>query len=75
MPITSPSVFIYDIRCNSLVILLHQLLAKNARFKQIWKSRKENGTHASDDALRDMYHFYDVERVDAGETSGVQEQE
>ncbi|GJW38263.1 RNA-directed DNA methylation 4 [Tanacetum coccineum] len=61
--------FTYD------VVLLHQLLAKNARFKQIWKSRKENGTHASDDALRDMYHFYDVERVDAGETSGVQEQE
>nr|GEV02321.1 RNA-directed DNA methylation 4 [Tanacetum cinerariifolium] len=52
-----------------------ELLAKNARFKQIWKSRKENSTHASDDALRDMYHLYDVERVDAGETSGVQEQE
>ncbi|PWA60690.1 RNA-directed DNA methylation 4 [Artemisia annua] len=52
-----------------------ELLAKNARFKQIWKSRKENDTHASDYALRDMYHFYDVERVDAGETSGVQEQE
>ncbi|GJZ02860.1 hypothetical protein Tco_0520821, partial [Tanacetum coccineum] len=52
-----------------------ELLAKNARFKQIRKSRKENGTHASDDALRDMYHLYDVERVDAGETSRVQEQE
>ncbi|PWA76829.1 RNA-directed DNA methylation 4 [Artemisia annua] len=52
-----------------------ELLAKNARFKQIWKSRNENDTHASDYALRDMYHFYDVERVDAGETSGVQEQE
>ncbi|KAI3749829.1 hypothetical protein L2E82_20445 [Cichorium intybus] len=52
-----------------------ELLAKNARFEQIWKSRKGKDTAASDDALRDMCHLYDVVRVDAGETSGVHEQE
>ncbi|XP_071717074.1 RNA-directed DNA methylation 4 [Rutidosis leptorrhynchoides] len=50
-------------------------LAKNARFKQIWKSRKGKDAAASDDELHDMCHLYDVERVDVGETSQVQEQE
>ncbi|KAK9065972.1 hypothetical protein SSX86_015374 [Deinandra increscens subsp. villosa] len=53
-----------------------ELLAKNARFKQIWKSRKRiNTAAASDDALHDMCRLYDVERVDVGETSEVHEQE
>ncbi|XP_023728811.1 RNA-directed DNA methylation 4 [Lactuca sativa] len=52
-----------------------EILAKNARFEQIWKSRKGKDTAASDDALRDMCHLYDVVRVDAGETSGVHEEE
>lgn len=60
---------------DSLVMCIRQLLAKNARFKQIWKSRKGKDAAESDDALRDMYHLYDVERVDAGETSVVQEEE
>ncbi|MFS7964675.1 hypothetical protein Hanom_Chr08g00753101 [Helianthus anomalus] len=52
------------------------ILAKNARFKQIWKSRKGTDTAAaSDDALHDMCRLYDVERVDVGETSAVHEQE
>ncbi|KAL4558427.1 hypothetical protein LXL04_036627 [Taraxacum kok-saghyz] len=53
-----------------------ELLAKNARFEQIWKRRKgKEDTGASDNALRDMCHFYDVVRVDTGETSGVHEQD
>ncbi|KAM0044667.1 putative transcription factor Iwr1 domain-containing protein [Helianthus debilis subsp. tardiflorus] len=52
-----------------------ELLAKNARFKQIWKSRKGTDTAVSDDALHDMCRLYDVERVDVGETSAVHEQE
>ncbi|GJV27463.1 RNA-directed DNA polymerase, eukaryota, reverse transcriptase zinc-binding domain protein [Tanacetum coccineum] len=56
---------------------LREKLKKHKRFYSslMMKSRKKNDTHASDDALRDMYHLYDVERVDVGETSGVQEQE
>ncbi|XP_024981691.1 RNA-directed DNA methylation 4 [Cynara cardunculus var. scolymus] len=52
-----------------------ELLAKNARFEQIWKSRKGKSNAASDDALRDMCQIYDVMRVDVGETSEVQEEE
>ncbi|KAD6119906.1 hypothetical protein E3N88_11177 [Mikania micrantha] len=52
-----------------------ELLAKNARFKQIWKRRKGTDTAASDDVLHDMCRLYDVERVDAGETSELHEQE
>lgn len=71
--------FLYFVSCilnaESLLIFVHQILAKNARFEQIWKSRKGKDTAASDDALRDMCHLYDVVRVDAGETSGVHEEE
>ncbi|XP_076910997.1 RNA-directed DNA methylation 4-like [Bidens hawaiensis] len=52
-----------------------ELFAKNARFKQIWKSRRGIDTAASDDALHDMCRLYDVERVDIGETSQVHRQE
>nr|XP_043637781.1 RNA-directed DNA methylation 4 isoform X2 [Erigeron canadensis] len=54
---------------------VQELLAKNARFKQIWKSRREKDTAASDNALHDMCHLYDVERVDVGETTEVHEEE
>ncbi|XP_076914740.1 RNA-directed DNA methylation 4-like [Bidens hawaiensis] len=52
-----------------------ELFAKNARFKQIWKSRRGIDTAASDDALHDMCRLYDVERVDIGETSQVHHQD
>ncbi|XP_076904011.1 RNA-directed DNA methylation 4-like [Bidens hawaiensis] len=52
-----------------------EILAKNARFKQIWKSRRRIDTAASDDALHGMCRLYDVERVDIGETSQVHRQE
>ncbi|KAI3806262.1 hypothetical protein L1987_22161 [Smallanthus sonchifolius] len=52
-----------------------ELLAKNARFKQIWKSRRGIDSAAPDDALHNMCRLYDVERVDVGETSEVHEQE
>ncbi|KAJ9565243.1 hypothetical protein OSB04_001209 [Centaurea solstitialis] len=52
-----------------------ELLAKNARFEQIWKSRKGKSSAASDDELHDMCQIYDVMRVDVGETSEAQEEE
>ncbi|KAD4584277.1 hypothetical protein E3N88_21878 [Mikania micrantha] len=53
----------------------HELLAKNARFNQIWKSRKGKDCAACDDALHDICHLYDVERVDVEETCEVHKHE
>ncbi|KAI9180932.1 hypothetical protein LWI28_009510 [Acer negundo] len=51
-------------------------LAKNARFEQIWRSRKGNKEELLDKELLEMCHFYDVIRVDAEERSNeVQKQE
>ncbi|XP_015575705.2 RNA-directed DNA methylation 4 isoform X4 [Ricinus communis] len=48
-----------------------EVLAQNARFEQIWRSRREKK-----EALHDMCHFYDVVRVHDEEGSNeMQEQE
>lgn len=48
--------------------LLLQALAKNARFEQIWRSRK-GVKDAKDDQLHDIYHIYDIVRLDTNEIS------
>ncbi|KAL5757046.1 hypothetical protein ACOSQ2_021792 [Xanthoceras sorbifolium] len=51
-------------------------LTKNARFEQIWRSRKGNKEEMNEKELREMCHFYDVVRVDEEERSNeVQKQE
>ncbi|XVE58946.1 hypothetical protein DITRI_Ditri05aG0003900 [Diplodiscus trichospermus] len=42
----------------------HEEVAKNARFEQIWRSRK-----GKKEAVDEMCHFYDVVRVDVEESS------
>lgn len=46
-----------------------QVLAKNARFEQIWRSRKGHKEELHHKELREMCHFYDVVRVDGEEKS------
>ncbi|GMN23473.1 hypothetical protein TIFTF001_000127 [Ficus carica] len=49
-----------------------EAVAKNARFEQIWRSRKGN-KEVMDGKIHGMCHFYDVVRIDGEErTSGVQ---
>ncbi|OIW14426.1 hypothetical protein TanjilG_20872 [Lupinus angustifolius] len=38
--------------------------AKDARFEQIWKSRRGNKGAEHENALQDICHFYDIVRVD-----------
>ncbi|KGN44279.1 RNA-directed DNA methylation 4 [Cucumis sativus] len=45
-----------------------ELAAKNARFEQIWRSRK-GVKDEKDDQLRDVYHIYDIVRLDTNEIS------
>ncbi|XP_062173081.1 RNA-directed DNA methylation 4 isoform X2 [Alnus glutinosa] len=53
-----------------------EVLAKNARFEQIWRSRRENKVATHHKALDEMCRFYDVVRVDVEERSKkVQQQE
>ncbi|KDP44702.1 hypothetical protein JCGZ_01202 [Jatropha curcas] len=52
-----------------------EVLAQNARFEQIWRSRKGK-KEALNDKLHDLCHFYDVVRIDEEEDpSEMQEQE
>uniref|UniRef100_A0A251JML1 Transcription factor Iwr1 domain-containing protein n=1 Tax=Manihot esculenta TaxID=3983 RepID=A0A251JML1_MANES len=46
-----------------------EILAQNARFEQIWRSRRGNKETSHDKELRDMCHFYDIVRVDVEERS------
>lgn len=46
-----------------------EVLAKNARFEQIWRSRKGHKDELHHKELREMCHFYDVVRVDVEEKS------
>lgn len=46
-----------------------EVLAKNARFEQIWRSRKGHKEELHHKELREMCHFYDVVRVDVEERS------
>ncbi|KAI4350642.1 hypothetical protein L6164_005078 [Bauhinia variegata] len=50
-------------------------LAKNARFEQIWKSRKENKEAVHEKALQEICRFYDVVRVDKEEKPEEVQQE
>ncbi|KAF7120112.1 hypothetical protein RHSIM_Rhsim13G0062500 [Rhododendron simsii] len=53
-----------------------EVLSKNARFEQIWRSRKGKKEAMRDDALHEMCHVYDVVRVDVEEaTIEVHDQE
>ncbi|KAF5208228.1 Rna-directed dna methylation [Thalictrum thalictroides] len=52
----------------------HEFLAKNARFEQIWKSRKAK-TETKDKGLREMCHLYDVLRVDNEENVSNEKEE
>lgn len=66
---------LYLQNCHLLFSL--QVLAKNARFEQIWRSRKGDKEAVENESLRGMYQFYDVIRVDDDEISSgeVQKQE
>ncbi|KAI5679788.1 hypothetical protein M9H77_01015 [Catharanthus roseus] len=44
-----------------------EILSKNARFEQIWRSRRENIVH--DEAVGEMCQLYNVVRVDVDEKS------
>ncbi|KAK7339585.1 hypothetical protein VNO77_20262 [Canavalia gladiata] len=50
-------------------------LAKDARFEQIWKSRKGNKGTVHEKALQEICHFYDVVRVDNEEKNKAVQQE
>ncbi|KAJ7959031.1 RNA-directed DNA methylation 4 [Quillaja saponaria] len=53
-----------------------EVSAKNARFQQIWKSRKGHKGDVQDNVLHEMYQFYDVVRVDdEGKSNEVQREE
>ncbi|CAJ1782471.1 unnamed protein product [Sphenostylis stenocarpa] len=55
---------------------IYESLAKDARFEQIWKSRKGNKGTAHDTALQEICNFYDIVRVDNEEKNKeVQQQE
>ncbi|CAK9164124.1 unnamed protein product [Ilex paraguariensis] len=52
-----------------------EILSKNARFEQIWRSRKGKIDVLHEEAIREMCNFYDVVRVDVEETTnGVQKE-
>lgn len=53
----------------SLIFFSQQVLAKNARFEQIWRSRKGHKDELHHKELREMCHFYDVVCVDVEEKS------
>ncbi|CAA7389301.1 unnamed protein product [Spirodela intermedia] len=44
----------------------HEELARSARFEQIWRSRRTEG-ETRDDILSEIYHLYDVVRIDEEE--------
>ncbi|KAJ8461073.1 hypothetical protein OPV22_033999 [Ensete ventricosum] len=49
---------------RSVAIKKHEYLARNARYEQIWKSRR-GCTIAAEEGLREICHLYDIVRVDA----------
>ncbi|GER54632.1 RNA-directed DNA methylation 4 [Striga asiatica] len=44
-----------------------EAVSRNARFEQIWRSRKEKKEAPEDEAISEICRLYDVVRVDAGE--------
>ena len=57
------------------LLFFFQSLAKDARFEQIWKSRKGNKRAEQEKALLEICHFYDIVRVDSEENSKEVRQE
>ncbi|KAI9101592.1 hypothetical protein K1719_023836 [Acacia pycnantha] len=53
----------------------HESTAKNARFEQIWKSRRGNKESVHAKSLQEICHFYDVVRVDEEKNNKAQQQE
>lgn len=52
------------------------MLAKKARFEQIWSSRKGKKEAMHDEPLHEMCHLYDIIRVDDEEAAiNVQKKE
>lgn len=51
-----------DLLCSTL-----KVLSRNARFEQIWRSRKLQKDNPGDDAIYDMCRLYDVVRIDVEE--------
>ncbi|KAK7319905.1 hypothetical protein RJT34_04633 [Clitoria ternatea] len=49
--------------------------AKDARFEQIWKSRKGNSGTTHEKALQEICHFYDIVRVDNENKFEVQQED
>eukprot|EP01018_Ginkgo_biloba_P033805 Gb_01743 [translate_table: standard] len=45
----------------------HESVVKSARFEQVWKSRKGFAEMSNDKAMHELYHLYDVVRVDVEE--------
>ncbi|KAK4280715.1 hypothetical protein QN277_012299 [Acacia crassicarpa] len=53
----------------------HESTARNARFEQIWKSRRGNKESVHAKALQEICHFYDVVRVDEEKNNKAQQQQ
>lgn len=47
----------------------HEISSKSARFEQVWRKRKGTKEGNHDEALKEMCHLYDVERVDVPDTT------
>ncbi|XP_057868961.2 RNA-directed DNA methylation 4 isoform X2 [Cryptomeria japonica] len=45
----------------------HEIDAKSARFEQVWRSRRGISECSNDSAINELYHLYDVVRVDEEE--------
>uniref|UniRef100_A0A7N2KNL6 RNA-directed DNA methylation 4 n=1 Tax=Quercus lobata TaxID=97700 RepID=A0A7N2KNL6_QUELO len=63
------SSFVKCILGNKGRSIIFWVLAKNARFEQIWRSRKGNQEAMHNKELDEMCRFYDVVRVDVEERS------
>ncbi|CAN6459062.1 unnamed protein product [Victoria cruziana] len=50
----------------------HEELAKNARFEQIWQSRKGTRPQKDDESMRSLCQFYDIVRIDGLEMPDIQ---
>ncbi|KAF6174058.1 hypothetical protein GIB67_020240 [Kingdonia uniflora] len=64
---TGGSKFRSKIEERSHTFKQENVLAKNARFEQIWKKRNQKKESTQDDEIRDVCHLYDVVRVDVEE--------
>lgn len=59
--------FLYEVSLRQTYCVSYsfsQSLAKDARFEQIWKSRKGNKETEHEKALQEICNFYDIVRVE-----------